>query len=52
MAANVTNLIQGPANLYAGAFGATEPADADINASYAGTAFSEGSRERLGDVFR
>ena len=38
MAVNVTNLIQGPANIYVGAFGAIEPGDALINASYVTTA--------------
>jgi hypothetical protein len=39
MAVNVTNLIQGPANLYAGVFQAAEPLDSAISAPYAGTAF-------------
>jgi hypothetical protein len=38
MAVNVTNLIQGPANLYGGLFGALEPSDTAINASYVTTA--------------
>lgn len=31
MAVTTTNLIMGPATLYLGAFGATEPADTDVN---------------------
>lgn len=31
MAVTATNLVQGPATLYSGAFGATEPADAAVN---------------------
>ena len=31
MAVTTTNLIMGPANLYIATFGATEPADTDVN---------------------
>ncbi|MEU1309508.1 hypothetical protein ABZ419_11520 [Streptomyces cinnamoneus] len=33
MAVTTTNLVQGPATLYSGAFGATEPADTAVNAT-------------------
>ena len=33
MAATVTNLVQGPATLYIGSFGATEPANAAVNST-------------------
>lgn len=36
----VTNLAQGPGDLYQGAFGATEPADAAVNASPAASAWT------------
>lgn len=36
-----TNLIQGPASLYTGSFGATEPADASVNATPAASAWTD-----------
>lgn len=41
MAATVTNLIQGPADLYVGSFGATEPLDTAINASPAASSWTD-----------
>ncbi|MFE9391709.1 hypothetical protein [Streptomyces sp. NPDC006784] len=41
MAVTTTNLIQGPATLYLGDFGATEPADADVNTAPAASAFPD-----------
>ncbi|MGC5565342.1 hypothetical protein ACPYPG_21240 [Streptomyces sp. FR-108] len=41
MAQSATNLIAGPALLYTGAFGATEPADTAVNATPAASAWTE-----------
>lgn len=41
MAVTTTNLIMGPATLYIGAFGATEPADAAVNSSPAASAWTD-----------
>ena len=38
MSVTATNLILGPATLYGGAFGSTEPADASVNVTPAGSA--------------
>jgi hypothetical protein len=41
MAVTTTNLIQGPADLYTGIFGATEPADSAINAAPSASAWTD-----------
>lgn len=41
MAATSMNLVMGPATLYIGAFGATEPADTDINTAPAASAWTD-----------
>lgn len=41
MAVNTTNLIQGPATLYSGAFGATEPADTAVNTTPQASAWTD-----------
>jgi hypothetical protein len=41
MSVTTTNLIQGPATLYSGAFGATEPADTAINTTPAASAWTD-----------
>lgn len=41
MSVVVTNLIQGPATLYKGAFGTTEPADSAINAAPSASAWTD-----------
>ncbi|MER5715715.1 hypothetical protein [Streptomyces sp. NPDC002132] len=41
MAVTTTNLIQGPATLYKGAFGATEPADTAVNTAPAASAWTD-----------
>lgn len=41
MTVTVTNLAQGPGTLYTGAFGATEPADAAVNATPAASAWTD-----------
>lgn len=41
MAVNTTNLIMGPATLYIGNFGATEPADTAVNATPQASAFTD-----------
>ncbi|MDQ0758694.1 phage tail tube protein [Streptomyces canus] len=41
MAVTTTNLIQGPATLYKGAFGATEPTDTAVNAAPAASAWTD-----------
>lgn len=41
MAVTTTNLIQGPATLYGGAFGATEPADSAVNTTPQASAWSD-----------
>lgn len=41
MAVTTTNLIQGPATLYSGAFGATEPADTAVNTTPAASAWTD-----------
>jgi hypothetical protein len=41
MSVTTTNLIMGPATLYSGAFGATEPADAAVNATPAVSAWTD-----------
>lgn len=41
MAIDTTNLIAGPGTLWTGAFGASEPTDASINAAYSGSAFTD-----------
>lgn len=41
MAANVVNLVQGPAAIYIGAFGATEPANALVNTVPAASAWTD-----------
>ena len=41
MAATVTNLVQGPATLYIGEFGAAEPANGDVNATPAASAWTD-----------
>jgi hypothetical protein len=41
MAVTTTNLIQGPATLYSGAFGATEPTDTAVNATPAASAWTD-----------
>lgn len=41
MAVTATNLIQGPATLYSGAFGATEPADSTVNTAPASSAWTD-----------
>ena len=41
MAASSTNLVMGPATLYIGAFGATEPADGSINTAPAASAWTD-----------
>jgi hypothetical protein len=41
MAVNTANLIQGPATLYSGAFGATEPADSAVNSTPAASAWTD-----------
>jgi len=41
MAVTTTNLIQGPATLYKGAFGATEPADSAVNSAPAASAWTD-----------
>lgn len=41
MSVTTTNLIQGPATLYKGDFGATEPADTAVNAAPAASAWSD-----------
>lgn len=41
MAATVTNLVQGPATLYIGAFGATEPANGAVNTTPQASAWTD-----------
>lgn len=41
MSVTTTNLIQGPATLYKGAFGATEPADSAVNTTPAASAWTD-----------
>jgi hypothetical protein len=41
MSVTTTNLIMGPADLYSGAFGATEPADTAVNATPAASAWTD-----------
>ena len=41
MAANVVNLVQGPATVYIGDFGATEPANAAVNTTPQATAWTD-----------
>lgn len=41
MAVTTTNLIQGPATLYQGLYGATEPADSAVNATPAASAWTD-----------
>lgn len=41
MAATVTNLVQGPATLYIGAFGATEPANGAVNSTPQASAWTD-----------
>lgn len=41
MAVTVANLVQGPATLYIGAYGATEPADADVDTTPASAAWTD-----------
>jgi hypothetical protein len=41
MSVTATNLIQGPAELYAGAFGAAEPADSAVNSTPAASAWTD-----------
>ncbi|MCX5522197.1 hypothetical protein OG342_04850 [Streptomyces bobili] len=41
MAVTTTNLIQGPATIYKGAFGATEPADTAVNTTPAASAWTD-----------
>jgi hypothetical protein len=41
MSVTTTNLIMGPATLYVGAFGATEPADAAVNSTPAASAWTD-----------
>jgi len=41
MAVNTANLIQGPATLYSGAYGATEPADSAVNTTPAASAWTD-----------
>ena len=41
MAANVVNLVQGPATVYIGDFGATEPANAAVNATPQASAWTD-----------
>src|SRR5690349_8265206 len=41
MSVNTGNLIQGPATLYSGAFGATEPTDAAVNTTPAASAWTD-----------
>ena len=41
MAVTTTNLIQGPATLYQGLYGATEPTDAAVNATPAASAWTD-----------
>lgn len=41
MTVTATNLIQGPGTLYEGAFGATEPTDANINTAPASSAWTD-----------
>lgn len=41
MSVNTGNLIQGPATLYSGAFGATEPTDAAVNTTPATSAWTD-----------
>lgn len=41
MTATVTNLVQGPATLYIGAFGATEPANAAVNSTPQASAWTD-----------
>ncbi|HEY9353684.1 MAG TPA: hypothetical protein VIP28_10550 [Nocardioides sp.] len=41
MSVTTTNLIQGPATLYKGDFGATEPADTDVNTTPAASSWTD-----------
>ncbi|GAA1281534.1 hypothetical protein [Saccharothrix xinjiangensis] len=41
MAVTTANLVQGPAELYAGVFGATEPGEATVNSTPAASAWSD-----------
>lgn len=41
MSANVVNLVQGPATLFIGAFGATEPLNANVNATPQASAYTD-----------
>lgn len=41
MSVTTTNLIMGPATVYLGTFGATEPADADVNTTPAASAWTD-----------
>jgi hypothetical protein len=41
MAVTATNIVQGPATLYTGAFGATEPLDTAVNAAPAASAWTD-----------
>lgn len=41
MSANVVNLVQGPATLFIGAFGAAEPANGSVNATPAASAWTD-----------